>query len=119
MAKKNRGNSQTSIKNRVSRSVLQKVQDYLKHLQAQGLSIHSAYIFGSRVRGRTDRWSDIDVCVVSPDFGPRNDGITYLWRALRKQDTQAGIEPIGFHPNEFSDDVPVVHEIQRRGVRII
>jgi hypothetical protein len=56
--------------------------------------------------------------VVSKNFGPRHDGITYLWRHLRKQDVQAGIEPVGFHPKDFTDDIPLVYEILRRGVRI-
>ncbi|MDZ7310500.1 MAG: nucleotidyltransferase domain-containing protein [candidate division KSB1 bacterium] len=81
--------------------------------------IQSAYIFGSQVGGRRHHWSDIDVCVVSSNFGPRNDGISYLWRALRPQDVKAGIEPVGFHPDEFTDDIPLVHEIIQHGVRII
>jgi predicted nucleotidyltransferase len=95
------------------------VEDYLNHLREQGLSIQRAYIFGSHVGGKTHKWSDIDICVISKDFNRRNDALSYLWRALRKQDVKAGIEPIGFHPDEFVDDVPIVHEILRYGVRII
>ena len=119
MAEKNRTNSPAAKKSRVRLAIRQKVEDYLAHLQAQGLSIQSAYIFGSQVSNGTDQWSDIDLCVVSKNFGPRNDGITYLWRQLRKQDVQAGIEPVGFHPKEFTDDIPLVWEILQRGVRIV
>lgn len=59
------------------------------------------------------------MCVVSLDFGPHNDALTYLWRALRKQDVKAGIEPVGFHPDDFVDDIPLVHEIQRYGIRVL
>jgi len=119
MAESNRTTSRLAQRNRVKIFVRRKVEDYLHHLQAQGLSIQSAYIFGSQVGGERHAWSDIDVCVISPNFNRRNDGISYLWRALRKQDVQAGIEPIGFHPDEFTDDIPVVNEILRRGIRII
>lgn len=119
MAEKNRTNSRAAKKNRVRLAIRKKVEDYLEHLQSQGLPIQSAYIFGSQVGGRTNKWSDIDLCVISKNFGPRNDGITYLWRQLRKQDVQAGIEPIGFHPKEFTDDIPLVWEILRQGVRIV
>ncbi|NIS23879.1 nucleotidyltransferase domain-containing protein [candidate division KSB1 bacterium] len=91
----------------------------MNHLRKQGLSVQSAFIFGSRSTGKTHRWSDIDVCVVSKDFGPHNDPLTYLWRALRKQDVKAGIEPVGFHPDDFVDDLPLVHDIKRYGERII
>ena len=119
MAEKNRTNSHAAKKSQVRLAIRQKVENYLEHLQSQGLSIQSAYIFGSQVGRGTDQWSDIDLCVVSKNFGPRQDGITYLWRQLRKQDVQAGIEPIGFHPKEFTDDIPLVWEILRRGVRIV
>jgi predicted nucleotidyltransferase len=119
MANQNRTNSRTSKKNQITVAVRRRVKDYLQYLQEQGLSIHSAYIFGSHVSGKKHAWSDIDVCVVSPDFGPRKDGISYLWKKLRKQDIKAGIEPVGFHPEEFTDDIPLVHEILQRGVRVI
>ncbi len=100
-------------------SAREQVKNYLDHLREQGLSIQRAYIFGSHVGGKTHKWSDVDVCIISEDFNRRNDALSYLWRALRKQDVKAGIEPIGFHPDEFVDDVPIVHEILRYGVRII
>jgi len=119
MDRKNRRPSRVSRKNGLSQSDRRKVDDYLQYLQTRGLSIQRAYVFGSRVRGKTHRWSDIDVCVISPDFGPRNDGISYLWRALRKTDVSAGIEPVGFHPNDFIEDVPLVCEILKYGLRVI
>lgn len=81
--------------------------------------MQSAYIFGSQVGGKTHKWSDIDVCIISKDFSRHNDALTYLWRALRKQDVKAGIEPIGFHPDDFVEDIPVVNEVLRHGVQII
>lgn len=95
------------------------VEDYLNHLREQGLFIQSAFIFGSQIKGKTHEWSDIDVCVISPDFSSRKDPLIFLWRALRAQDVKAGIEPVGFHPADFVEDFPIVHEILRHGVRII
>jgi predicted nucleotidyltransferase len=91
----------------------------LNHLREQGLSVQSAYIFGSQVGGTVHEWSDVDVCIISKNFSRHNDALTYLWRALRQQDVKAGIEPIGFHPDDFIEDIPVVNEILHRGVRII
>lgn len=119
MAKSNRRNPRTAQKNHVETSVRKKVEDYLNHLLEQGLTIQSAFIFGSQIKGRTHEWSDIDICIVSPDFGHQNDPLTFLWRALRREDVKAGIEPVGFHPDDFVDDFPVVNEILRHGVRII
>ncbi|MDZ7267653.1 MAG: nucleotidyltransferase domain-containing protein [candidate division KSB1 bacterium] len=91
----------------------------MSHLREQGLSIQSVYIFGSQAGGKTHKWSDVDVCIISKDFSRRNDALTYLWRALRQQNVKGGIEPIGFHSDEFIDDIPIVHEILRYGVRIV
>ena len=65
MAEKNRTNSRSAKKDQVRLAIRQKVEDDLAPLQSQGLSIQSAYISGSQVGGRTDQWSDIDLCVVS------------------------------------------------------
>lgn len=119
MAKANHKNSQLAQKGQVKKSVLEQVQNYVSHLREQGLSIQSVYIFGSHVGGKTHKWSDIDVCIISKDFSRRNDALTYLWRALRQRDVKAGIEPIGFHPDDFVEEIPVVNEILRHGVQII
>ncbi len=119
MAKANHRNSRFAQKDQVKKSVLAQVKNYLNHLREQGLSVQSAYIFGSQVGGKIHKWSDIDVCIVSKNFSRRNDALSYLWRALRKEDVKAGIEPIGFHPDDFVEDIPVVNEILHRGVQII
>lgn len=112
-------NSQSTQKGQIKEFIRKQVKDYLNHLRDLGLSVQSAYIFGSQVGGKTHKWSDIDVCIISKDFSRHNDALTYLWRALRKQDVKAGIEPIGFHPDDFVEDIPVVNEILRHGVQII
>jgi predicted nucleotidyltransferase len=119
MAQTNRKPSRSAQKPRLKASVRKPVEDYLNHLREQGLSIQKAFIFGSHTNGKTHEWSDIDVCVVSPDFSSRKDPLIFLWRALRAQDVKAGIEPVGFHPADFVEDFPIVHEILRHGVEII
>ncbi|MGH7599198.1 MAG: nucleotidyltransferase domain-containing protein [bacterium] len=119
MAKTNHRNSRFAQKDQVKKLVLEQVKNYLNHLREQGLSVQRAYIFGSQVGGNTHKWSDIDVCIVSKDFNRRNDALSYLWRALRKEDVKAGIEPIGFHPDDFVENIPVVSEILHHGVQMI
>lgn len=119
MAKTNHRNSRFAQKNQVKKTVREQVKNYLNHLRDRGLSIQRAYIFGSHVGGKIHEWSDVDVCIISKDFSRHNDALTYLWRALRQQDVKAGIEPIGFHPDDFVEDLPVVNEILHHGVRII
>lgn len=95
--------------------------DYIAYLQREHhLPVTSAYLFGSRVRGASHEWSDIDLCIVSSQF-TGEDALTYLWRRLRKQDVQNMIEPVGFTPEEFNAKFPspLVQEIRKYGEKIL
>ena len=44
------------------------VREYVKKLKAHDYSVNAIYLFGSTVRGVTDKWSDIDVAVVTDNL---------------------------------------------------
>ena len=48
--------------------ILKNVRAFLDKLKLAGIHISKAYIFGSYVTGQADKWSDIDVAVVSPQI---------------------------------------------------
>ncbi|MBI5138383.1 MAG: nucleotidyltransferase domain-containing protein [Candidatus Vogelbacteria bacterium] len=94
---------------------------YLNRLKKnQNLKISSAYLFGSYAKGTSGKWSDIDVCVVSPNL-KNIDALVFLWRNLTAEDSQDRIEPIGFDEEEFNEDTPspIIHEIKKTGIRLI
>lgn len=39
----------------------------VEHLQRQ-IRVHQVILFGSHAKGEADKWSDIDLAVISPDF---------------------------------------------------
>ncbi|MGH7492720.1 MAG: nucleotidyltransferase domain-containing protein [bacterium] len=92
--------------------------DYLEVLRKKRLPIDQAFIFGSHAKGNARRWSDIDICVISPKFRNRCHAIDYLWKRRRDEDVERGIEPIGFHPRDFVDEDPLAWEIKSTGVEI-
>lgn len=57
-------------------------------------------LFGSRVRGDADEWSDLDVVVVSETFEAMRfiDGPSAVWRAL---DRPIGLEMLCYTPEQF------------------
>ena len=55
------------------------IRDYLTVLQEDGLPIERVFLFGSYATGHHRKWSDIDVCVISPRFGKKVDPYEYLW----------------------------------------
>ncbi len=96
-----------------------KAIDFVRYLQdTRHLIVTEAYLFGSQASGSSQKWSDIDVCIISPYFKD-HDGISYLWRERRDEDVRNGIEPVGFGEEEFKDDYPLVREIKQKGIRIV
>ena len=95
------------------------MQGYTKRLaEKDKLPIKKVIIFGSHAKGKTHKWSDIDVCIISPKF---KDGIGALQFLLTRRNTQevvAGLGPIGFSPKDFKEGSSLIQEIKRTGVEV-
>jgi predicted nucleotidyltransferase len=99
----------------VDQYVMKSVRNYLKAVQTEGIAVRFGIIFGSHATDRSDRWSDIDVLVVSPRFdAPRNrQDIDLLWRLAAKSDSR--IEPIPCGEQQWEEDSSsAIVEIARR-----
>ena len=98
--------------------VIEKVQRLLEVLRAEGLNTTAAYIYGSQAVGTPHRDSDIDVAIVSPDLS--GDHLED-WCRLNRLATQIDVrmEVIGFRPEQFRDEHPLVWEVQTKGVRLV
>ncbi len=107
------------VKRKLSlKEVCAHAQSYVKTLQNEGLSIERVFLFGSYAKGHSHKWSDIDVCVISPHFGKRCDPYEYFWTKRRGDDVIRGIAPVGFNPKDFVDEDPLAWEIKRTGIEI-
>ena len=80
--------------------------------------ITAAYLYGSEARGQAGPWSDIDIAVVSPDFGDDLFGAQLALILLAAQ-VDDRIEPRAFTPESFSANNPLASEIQKTGIRIL
>nr|NJM02153.1 nucleotidyltransferase domain-containing protein [Desulfobacula sp.] len=97
--------------------VFQRVQSFLDKLRLKGFQISSAYIFGSYAKGKVDRWSDIDVAVISPQIS--NDRFEERVRLTElAMSIDDRIEPLPFNLDSFSDDDPFVRQIKAEGVAV-
>lgn len=56
------------VKSTVKPEILELVKKYGTFVK-QRLPVDQIILFGSHAKGTTHEWSDIDVCVVSPNFG--------------------------------------------------
>ncbi len=99
-------------------NVIAEVNEYRNILKADKLPISEMYVFGSFAKGTSRKGSDIDVCVVSPQFKDAWEAMTYLRRKL-PFGLGWSIEPVGFTPEEFENKYStLIHEIKKHGVRI-
>jgi predicted nucleotidyltransferase len=97
--------------------VLTKVRLYLEKLRKSGITISKAYIFGSYAKGQADRWSDIDIAIVSPQIGEdRFEERVKLTRMAISVDDR--LEPLPFNPETFNDDDPFVKKIKNEGLAV-
>jgi len=97
--------------------VFKKVRSFLDKLRLTGFHISKAYIFGSYAKGQVDKWSDIDVAIISPQIS--NDRFEERIRLTELAITiDDRIEPLPFNLDTFSDDDPFVRQIKTEGVVI-
>ena len=108
---------------KIPEEVKKSLDQYLAVLKKDKLPVKEAILFGSFAKGKQKKWSDIDICIVSPKFKSRSDAISYLWR--KKHEMQGSLvlgshdlEPIGYNPKAFIDEDPLVWEIKNYGIRI-
>ena len=99
-------------------AIIAKVRTFLERLSEAKIDVEVAFLYGSHAtaRGRPD--SDIDVAIVSPDLS----GDRLLdWMRLNRISSQIDVrmEVIGFRPEQFRDENPLVWEVKSRGFQLV
>lgn len=108
-------NNTAMAQTKLDQSILRIVQAYKKSLE-NDLRVEKVIIFGSQAKGTAKSWSDIDVAVVSRNFG--HDRIDEGVLLSRYTDTiDFRIEPHPFHPDELDDKwSSLANEIRTYGI---
>lgn len=77
--------------------IIRQFADSLK----EEIRLHKLILFGSYAKGRQHKYSDIDIAVISSDFGKRNEmeEMTYLLKKAHEIDLD--IEPHPYTPREM------------------
>lgn len=101
---------------RLTRDTMREVHMFAQQLTEAGIRYHSLILFGSRVKGTQKSWSDVDVCVVSSEFG-RNRFVDRLRLMKLTDDDTINIEPHPLSPEELADPWdPLAAEIRKYGI---
>lgn len=56
-------------KKSLNQKIIDEVKNYGRVLEERGIKIGKLIVYGSQAKGKAKSWSDIDLCVVSPQFG--------------------------------------------------
>ena len=92
------------------------IKKFVKRLRQKGISVDRVILYGSHAAGKSQRDSDIDVAVVSRDFGKDRveEGIE-LYRIAGKVD--ARLEPVPISVVAYENDtwLPLIYEIKVKG----
>ena len=102
------------------REVIELLKKYIILLNAEGISVNRAFLFGSYSNDSSSEESDIDVMIVSDKYDETDDiAVGKIWKLTRKINTK--IEPflIGLKKFREDDSSPLVSMIKTNGIEII
>lgn len=99
---------------------IQIAQQFGELVKKQGIPVQQVLLFGSRARGNWRPWSDVDICVVSPDFGQNvSKEMSMLLRLTVQLKSPLPVEPIPFAPDDLEDKFSTLAgEIRKYGVTV-
>lgn len=107
------------LKKKIPKEIKKTVKRYIEALEKDGLPVEKALIFGSYARGQNRHNSDIDVVVISPEFGKNRikEG-QYLFKKAWRIDSR--IEPIPYHPRDYRENnlSPLLNEIKKSAIDV-
>ena len=100
---------------KVDSVILKNVKTFIERLNSAGIHVDKAYLFGSCLTGKADKWSDIDVAVISSMISDDRfeERVTLTKIAI---DIDDRIEPLPFNSASFVPDDPLVREIINTGL---
>lgn len=100
--------------------VIRKTRELAESLLAKGVDVRRVYLFGSRAQGETSDTADIDVAVISPDFG--HDYLheaTELLKAAEEIDLSFDPKPYSLKEFELSgQDSFIRQEVVAKGILV-
>lgn len=81
------------------------------------MRVQKVILFGSYASGRPRRDSDVDIAVISPDLGKRNEMEEMAHLLKKAHEVDIDLEPHPFHPRELRhpEKSSFVYEILKTG----
>lgn len=94
------------------------IEQYLQALHHNNIPVKHAILFGSYAKGNYQKWSDIDIAVVSEIFAgdwiADKDKIRKITLSVSSE-----LEIIPFSPHDFNLQNPLAKEIIETGIQLV
>jgi predicted nucleotidyltransferase len=103
----------------VEEKVKQIINRFVDILVKKGIRIDQVILYGSYASGNMKQYSDIDLAIISPDFGnDKFEESKLLLQAAWRVDPR--IQPMPISSESFSKKtwVPLIHQIKASGIEI-
>jgi predicted nucleotidyltransferase len=104
------------MQSKINPLIRREIDTYKKKLAQEKLKYESVILFGSQAKGTANSSSDIDLCIVSANFGKNR----YDERVKLMKMTSGGtinIEPHPYHPLDLANPWdPLAAEIKKYGI---
>lgn len=103
----------------VKEEILEKIRDFQTVITKEGIRVERIILYGSHAEGTGNEDSDIDVAMISPDFGrDRFEEGVRLFEIACKIDPR--LEPVPLSTESYNNAtwVPLVHEIRENGITV-
>lgn len=110
------------MKKNIDQQAEEIVRQYVSKLRESGLTVDEAWLFGSRARGTAQPWSDVDICVITPDLP--EDGMGDIWDKMlivaASLKAPLPIEPIPMKRADLENPYSTLAaEIRRHGRQVV
>ena len=103
----------------VKKEIIETIKEFQKAVEQTGIRIVKIILFGSYTNNKFHKFSDIDVALISPDFGKdRFEEGAKLFEIAYKIDPR--IEPVPISVKSYKNDtwIPLIYEIRKKGIEI-
>src|SRR5574341_996900 len=103
----------------VQAEIREKLREFSKVLRKKGIRITKIILYGSYAAGTFHKDSDIDVAIISPDFGrDRFEEGVELFEIACKIDPRLEPVPVSLESFKKNTWLPLIYEIREKGVEV-
>jgi len=104
------------VKRKIDAKILKQIKEYIAIL-SKHYKINAVYLFGSHAKGKTHKWSDVDLAIVSDDIKDRISDMARMF--VLAKNIEVNIEPHPYNTKLFkANEYVLVDEILRTGIRV-